>query len=241
MKFIQILRELPWNEIWKTIALIKGSAIGRGGLLALTAGIGSLTGFWQYLIVGIARKFEVEVELPDLPIWLEFLTGIFLILLGVWLLIWNVRQSTIREPEPTQHDLALYTKFRALITDRDLDFFRTQSFGNSFRRDRTSNLDTLAEAWVGARNEFNHPIINTYFQTVKRCASTLNSEIALKTYPVDANIDLSTVMRENWNDFGVPQDVYETIRRLDALASEFVGAVDDFERVASSRLFRQAQ
>jgi hypothetical protein len=236
-RFVNFLKDLPWQEIWKTISLWRGSNIGRGGTFCLIAGVGTLTGYWQYIIVGVLKYKEVPVEIPESPLWLTTSIGLFLILLGVFLLLWNVRQETKREPDPTNHDVDLYRKFRALITNNDLTFLRETNFGNTFSWSQLDHVAELIDDWRGARYEFNDPEVQQVFDGVIQAARDFNNEISVKAHSTGRG-DQATIDVWHMPEMETPPEFFDTTQKLNSLSRNLFIAINEFEQISTARLYR---
>lgn len=239
-KISGFLNGLPWDEFGKIIVLIKGTAIGRAGFVCLLAGIAGLTSPWQAVLFASLRKYGLDVQ--EWPLWISLLIGVGLVLLGVWLLMWNVRRGTKAEDAPpTDHDLDLYAKFRALMTDNYLTFFREHSFANSFDYSRTDELNDLRDSWRGARRSFNDNEVNIAFVRVKEAAADLANAIEEKADPVQPGSNTAIIDKyRHMSEFDVPQEYYDTVNEINGLSRRFVSSVDAFEEIATARLYRSA-
>ncbi len=224
---------LTKDDAFRVLGIIFGNRLGRLGSLLAILGATSITGFGQYVLVALFATVGVSLTIPEIPIGISLL----ILAIGVGTAVYGAHfQAKKNRTEPTPHDVELFQRYRQLITASDLDFLRTHDFGNSFYRARTDGLDELAKTWTAARNEFNDPDLERLFAIVKARANELNHAISVNTGVHHTNFEMSTALPPNADDWDLPPHVQSAIKQLNVLATQFVTAVDDFERAATPKL-----
>jgi hypothetical protein len=198
------------------------------------AGVIGLTSIFQGVVVAIASAAGYRVVLPDAPAWV----GVTLLLVGVSTAIlgayWQ-RVATMSSEMPNTHYVALLQRFRAEFSEARKDFLRDQNFWVTFP---SSALDAVFEvaAWRGAASEFTDERLEKSFATVKRHAVELASFAELRTWPHRIAPNMHTALPDNHDEWRPAPETVAAVENLNRAAREFVTAVDEFERIARTRI-----
>jgi len=141
-----------------------------------------------------------------------------------------------RPVEPHPEDVALFARFRELITPAHLRFQRDTSFRGPLCRDNLNPVYEIAEDWIGARYEFHDDVIQAAFAEVRRAADALGGLMHAHLYMSDTMQGMMTPLTDRDRAQGTQPATVEAIGKMDAGATALVDAVDAFERVARDRI-----
>tara|TARA_R110000868_G_scaffold35458_6_gene127105 strand:+ start:892 stop:1671 length:780 start_codon:yes stop_codon:yes gene_type:complete len=221
------------ESLLQIFKLVWGSSLLRlGSAIALT-GVGTITGFAQYVVEALLLQFVgVELNIPENSGWI----GWVLLLIGVVLAIYGSSQQLAanRAVAPNPHDVENLRLLRDFIQP-DLLFFRDQNFGFSFDREATVKLEEFVGTWRGAAKDFVDKYVQEKFLDLRSKASKLVIGIETYTYPLGG--DMSRLTVDPGLDAHNPEKRAEgAANLLNADATAYVSAVDAFEQVAKARI-----
>lgn len=195
--------------------------------------MGVLTSIVQYVVEAIVKAATgVELNIPETSQWV----GWGLLAVGVLLAVYGGQQQlALQKPKtPNPHDVENLKKLRSLLQP-DLLFFRENNFNFSFDRSKTDRLDQFTYEWRGAHHDFVDPDVQEKLIALRDRANELAEVLAVNTYPVDTNISWSTP-HPGANALNADDRALEAGKLINAAATAYVAAVDDFEQVAKVRI-----
>jgi len=221
------------EHIVRIAQLLWGSTPSRLGSVIAIAGIAVLTSIVQYVIEGFFRAATgLELSIPETSQWV----GWGLLVIGVLLSVYGGQQQLALQTSatPNPHDVENLHKLRSILHP-DLLFFREQNFNFSFDRSKTDRLDQFTYEWKGANHDFVDPNVQEKLIYLRARANELAEVIAVNTYPVDTNLSWSTP-HPGSNALNADERALESGKLLNAAATAYVAAVDDFEQVAKVKI-----
>lgn len=137
--------------------------------------------------------------------------------------------------KPSEHDLALFERFRSTLRDRDRSFLREQDFDNSFGSNDGAGLREIA-GWTGVAHEFNDRNLQARWAATLESVSGFDDLIGLHTGPISAVAGRFSVHPPNSDPMQPKERVSEAITELNAKASALSLQLENFERYARRRL-----
>jgi hypothetical protein len=136
---------------------------------------------------------------------------------------------------PSQHDLALFERFRSTLHERDRAFLRDQDFDNSFSGDDMAGLREIA-SWTGVAYEFNDAKLEKEWAAAVKAIDAFVAQVAQHTGPVNAGAGRFSAHPSNSDPMEPADWITKAISSLNAQASLLGKQLEEFERKARRRL-----
>ncbi len=221
------------------VRIMFGTGLGKVGGTVAAVGASSATGLLPWIAYSAAQKY-LGWDLPpsDAPLWF----GVFLVVVGLGTAVLGAYWQRPVQQQPVQrtirpHDISLYRRFRALVTDNEIAFLKDYDFGNSFDMRYIKGVLELGEQWQGARYEFSIAEFEDRFQAVKNTARQFADAVATHVHHVMGNPDWGTTKPDNFNGNYTPE-LLAANKKLNDRATEFHREVTEFERLAGPELLQ---
>lgn len=214
-------REFWSNEIFKLVRLLLGNAWNRTGSLIALAGVSTLTGWFDKLVMAVTNLHWEETAQ-----WV----GWVLLVIGIVMLAYGARKAS----SPNPHDVDLIKQFRATFSRSDIEFLTYHNFRDNWHNSRTKCFEAITDDWLGARFEFVDKKLNKLLDQVKKVSAELAEAEALG-FNVGPNLQVRT-MRTMADDGTLTPETRARVNNLNRLARELAKAVNALERNAKIRL-----
>lgn len=139
-------------------------------------------------------------------------------------------------PAPHPHDIELLAKVHQQLPIALQRFLRRHNFGTPHRRDILDPLYVMNEDWVGARFEFDDPVLQEAFLSLRQRASALGDLTLAHLYPLDGSGVMMTPKTDRDRALGSQDTTLAAIGAMNVASTALADAIDAFERVARDRL-----
>ena len=137
--------------------------------------------------------------------------------------------------KPSEHDLALFEKFRSSLNERDRELLRSHDFDNSFAGNETAGLREIA-SWTGVAYEFNDAKIEKDWSATRSSVDEFVTLVGKHTGPINGAAGRFSVHPSNSYSMQ-PQDwVATAITDLSTKGTALSKKLEDFERASRRRL-----
>ncbi|MDW9668767.1 hypothetical protein GOB27_19505 [Sinorhizobium meliloti] len=214
-----------------------GTGLGKvGGSVALI-GASSASGLLPWAVYSASRNLlGWDIPPSDAPLWF----GVFLVLAGLGTAIVGAHWQRAAPQQPAEsavrpHDINLYRRFRAVVSDNEVRFLEDFDFGNPFDMRYIKGVLELADGWRGSRYEFSVSNLEDRFKEVKQSAGRFADAVARHVHHVRGNPDWGTTKPDNFDGTYSPA-LRAANKELNDRATELHSAIGDFERLASPEL-----
>lgn len=137
--------------------------------------------------------------------------------------------------KPSDHDLALFERFRSTLQERERSLLRDHDFDNSFSSNETEGLREIA-SWAGVAYEFSDPKIEADWVLVLKKVGAFLTMVAKHTGPVRTTADRFSVHPPNLDPMQPQAQISSAIVELNATASALSTQLENFERMTRRRL-----
>jgi hypothetical protein len=134
--------------------------------------------------------------------------------------------------EPHPHDVELLQRYRAQFPEDLRDFWRSHHFGRVFRGEALLPLYEVNLRWKGAQFDFEDRVLQDASVKLRDALGALVNPTFYYLKNVEGKSSAKSVDLSKPG----PPDNQDVVLMLNALAGEFVKALDSFERVARSRI-----
>jgi hypothetical protein len=218
--------------------ILFGTGLGKFGGGIAAVGASSATGILPWAAYSAAKKYlDWDIPPSDAPLWF----GVFLVVAGLGTAIIGAHWQR-PGPQPVQrtirpHDIALYKRFRTLISDHEIAFLKDYDFGNSFDMRYIQGVLELGERWDGARYEFSVAEFEDRFMAVKQSSRLFAESVARHVHHVRGNPSWGTTKPDNFNGNYTPS-LRAANKELNNRATNFHREVTEFERLAGPELLQ---
>jgi hypothetical protein len=138
--------------------------------------------------------------------------------------------------EPHPHDVELLSRVRAQLSENLRRFLHQHNFGTPFQRAILDPIDEMNATWVGANFEFDDPVLQESFDSVRRAATTFGNLALQRIHAMDRNPKMGSPKTDYDLQHGVQPETLAVIKALNEGATELSSAVDDFDRIARGRV-----
>ncbi|WBO22715.1 hypothetical protein [Sphingomonas abietis] len=139
--------------------------------------------------------------------------------------------------KPTDHDVALFKRYRETLREEDRSFLREHNFWNSFQYHRSEGLRELAY-WDGAAHEFMDRRVQGRWKEVIQGIDAFVMLMAKYTAPVNAAAGLLSVHPKQGDPENPEEWILKEINELNEASRALHQITEDFERFARERLLR---
>lgn len=146
----------------------------------------------------------------------------------------NADSAPALSPHP--HDIDLLDQVHRQLPLTLQRFFRQHNFGTPHRRDILGPLYVMNEDWVGARFEFDDPVLQEAFLSLRQRASALGDLTLAHLYPLDGTGVVMTPKTDRDRAIGAQETTLAAIGAMNVASTALADAIDAFERVARDRL-----
>jgi hypothetical protein len=141
--------------------------------------------------------------------------------------------------EPHPHDIELLGRVRAQLSEQLRRFLHQHNFGTPFQRAILDPINEMNATWVGANFEFVDPVLQEGFAGVQHASTSFGSLVLERIHGMDRNPNMGWPKTDYDVRHGVQPETLAVIQDLNERATALSNAIDDFERIARTRIREQ--